>query len=57
MVWLIRLLFFASAIFLISSGVRRLLLPTPPPHLTPDIIAQAAARYQEICETLTGEKV
>jgi YHS domain-containing protein len=32
MVWLIRLLLFASAIFLIISGLRRLLLPTPPPR-------------------------
>ena len=32
MVWLIRLLFFAFAIFLIISGVRRLLLPPPSPR-------------------------
>ena len=30
--WLIRLLLFAYAIFLIISGVRRLLLPTPLPR-------------------------
>jgi phosphoribosylaminoimidazole-succinocarboxamide synthase len=29
----------------------------PAPHLPPDIIAQAAARYQEIAAHLTGERV
>jgi phosphoribosylaminoimidazole-succinocarboxamide synthase len=40
--------------YLLSLGWDR---RAPAPHLPPDIIAQAAARYQEICETLTGERV
>ena len=40
--------------YLISLGWNR---KPPAPHLPPDIIAQAAARYQEIAAHLTGEKV
>jgi len=39
--------------YLISLGWDR---RPPAPHLPPEIIAQAAARYQEIAEHLTGEK-
>ena len=39
--------------YLISLGWNR---RPPAPHLPPEIIAQAAARYQEICAHLTGEK-
>ena len=39
--------------YLISLGWNR---RPPAPYLPPAIIAQAAARYQEICEHLTGEK-
>ena len=39
--------------YLISLGWNR---RPPAPHLPPAIIAQAAARYQEICAHLTGEK-
>ena len=38
--------------YLISLGWNR---RPPAPHLPPAIIAQAAARYQEICAHLTGE--
>jgi phosphoribosylaminoimidazole-succinocarboxamide synthase len=40
--------------YLISLGWNR---KPPAPHLPPEIIAQAAARYQEIATRLTGEKV
>ena len=40
--------------YLLSLGWDR---RPPAPHLPPGIIAQAAARYQEICEALTGETV
>ena len=40
--------------YLISLGWNR---KPPAPHLPPEIIAQAAARYQEIAVHLTGEKV
>ena len=40
--------------YLISLGWNR---KPPAPHLPPDIIAQAAARYQEIAVHLTGEKI
>jgi len=40
--------------YLISLGWNR---KPPAPHLLPEIIAQAAARYQEIATRLTGEKV
>jgi phosphoribosylaminoimidazole-succinocarboxamide synthase len=40
--------------YLISLGWDR---RPPAPHLPPEIIAQAAARYQEIAAHLTGEKV
>jgi phosphoribosylaminoimidazole-succinocarboxamide synthase len=39
--------------YLISLGWDR---RPPAPHLPPEIIAQAATRYQEIAEHLTGEK-
>jgi phosphoribosylaminoimidazole-succinocarboxamide synthase len=39
--------------YLISLGWNR---KPPAPHLPPDIIAQAAARYQEIATHLTGER-
>jgi len=39
--------------YLISLGWNR---RPPAPHLPPVLIAQAAARYQEICAHLTGEK-
>jgi phosphoribosylaminoimidazole-succinocarboxamide synthase len=39
--------------YLISLGWDR---RPPAPHLPPEIITQAAARYQEIAEHLTGEK-
>ena len=40
--------------YLISLGWNR---KPPAPHLPPEIIAQAAGRYQEIATRLTGEKV
>jgi len=40
--------------YLIALGWNR---KPPAPHLPPEIIAQAAARYQEIAAYLTGEKV
>jgi phosphoribosylaminoimidazole-succinocarboxamide synthase len=40
--------------YLISLGWNR---KPPAPHLPPEIIAQAAARYQEIATRLMGEKV
>jgi len=40
--------------YLLSLGWDR---RPPAAHLPPEIVAQAAARYQEICERLTGEKV
>jgi phosphoribosylaminoimidazole-succinocarboxamide synthase len=40
--------------YLLSLGWDR---KPPAPHLPPEIITQAAARYQEICERLIGEKV
>ena len=40
--------------YLISLGWNR---QPPAPHLPPEIIAQAAVRYQEIATRLTGEKV
>jgi len=40
--------------YLISLGWNR---KPPVPHLPPEIIAQAAGRYQEIATRLTGEKV
>lgn len=40
--------------YLISLGWNR---RPPAPHLPPEIIAQAAARYQEIAAHLTGERV
>ena len=39
--------------YLLSLGWDR---RPPAPHLPPEIIARAAARYQEICENLIGER-
>lgn len=40
--------------YLLSIGWDR---RPPAPYLPPEIIAQAADRYQEICENLRGERV
>ena len=43
---------------LLLGALTGVILRKPPaPHLPPETITQAAARYQDICERLIGEKV